>query len=330
MSNRNLIDLKDVPYTINFEPDFLKDAKYADVLPNNEMRKLAYAKVRHTSVPDVMEFTRQFHRAKGLFYLEMMHLECTAPCKVTIDLHQPALIFPVALRGDISILGPNEVILKEGQALAEIVPAKSYSTIIRPGSFKLFLLLPSISTLGDHVPYLNKYCDQLLDGGEAEVFDVVKIGKRKSRLITSIANCSESTSHERDSKIWALMISLIRLYIDNIKNVHQFYRRKDLELIQKIKEHIDSSSDQSRLLTVEGLSKLFDMNKRAITPLFKNEFNVSPYDYIISIRMELAREQLKNGLKIKEVANKLGYAAPETFSRAFKIHYGYLPSEIVI
>ncbi|MCD0489701.1 helix-turn-helix transcriptional regulator [Pedobacter sp. MC2016-14] len=330
MSNRHQTDQKNVPYTLVFETDFLKDATYTDVLPNKQMRKLAYAKVRHTCVPGVMQLTRQFHTANGLFYLEMIHLECSTAFTLSLNLHQPALIFPVVLKGDISISDFDHIILKEGQALAEILPAKSYSTTIQPGSFKVFLLLPSIATLGAYVPYLNKYCEQLLDGGDIEVFDIIKIGRRKRRLISNIVDCKEAVGHERDAKIWAMSISLIKLYTDNIRNVQQFFRKNDIELINKVKDYIDSHSYQNILLTVEGLSMLFDMNKRAITPLFKNEFNVSPYGYIISIRMELAREHLKNGLKIKEVANKLGYAAPETFSRAFKLHYGYLPSEIVI
>ncbi|MCD0489945.1 hypothetical protein LPB86_17010 [Pedobacter sp. MC2016-14] len=177
------------------------------------MRKLAYAKVLHTSVPGVMEFTRQFYTAKGLFYLEMMHLDCTAPFELTVDMHHPELVFPVVFKGDVSLPDPLDIVLQEWEAVAEIVPPKAYSTTIQPGKYKVLFLLPAISTVANHVSFTEDELNSLCVKFDVALFSVVKVSRRKKTIIRKIADCTEAIHHERDAKIWAMMISLIKLYV---------------------------------------------------------------------------------------------------------------------
>jgi len=48
--------------------------------------------------------------------------------------------------------------------------------------------------------------------------------------------------------------------------------------------------------------------------------------YIHDLKMERARELLRSGKKISEVAEILGYMNPKNFTRVFKKHYGIAPS----
>jgi transcriptional regulator GlxA family with amidase domain len=44
--------------------------------------------------------------------------------------------------------------------------------------------------------------------------------------------------------------------------------------------------------------------------------------------MNIAADLLRsNGMKVTEAAQRVGYASDAAFSRAFKAHFGYAPSE---
>jgi len=80
--------------------------------------------------------------------------------------------------------------------------------------------------------------------------------------------------------------------------------------------------------------KLKDMAERVyISPqylsgLFKKEMNMTISDYIAKIRMERAKELLKDtGLSIGEIAEKTGYKDIRHFSTMFKRLTGLTPSE---
>jgi len=60
--------------------------------------------------------------------------------------------------------------------------------------------------------------------------------------------------------------------------------------------------------------------------LFTEEMGQHPSDYLISLRIERAREYFTHTtLSVVEVSHKLGYDA-SYFSRLFKRHTGYAPS----
>ena len=79
-------------------------------------------------------------------------------------------------------------------------------------------------------------------------------------------------------------------------------------------------------LTLEDLSRLCDMS---IPSLEKTVFRYSHCGVIYlynSIRMKKAREYLKEGMSVKEVAVVLGFSNQNYFSTAFKKHFGKPPS----
>ena len=63
--------------------------------------------------------------------------------------------------------------------------------------------------------------------------------------------------------------------------------------------------------------------------IFKSSFGISPFDYMLSRRMNHARHLLNStNLIIKEVAIECGYECPYYFSLSFKKHFGLSPSEM--
>ena len=55
---------------------------------------------------------------------------------------------------------------------------------------------------------------------------------------------------------------------------------------------------------------------------------IRPIDYIIQYRLKKSFEMLNDGYKVREVALSVGYDDPYYFSRLFKKHFNFSPSEV--
>ena len=80
--------------------------------------------------------------------------------------------------------------------------------------------------------------------------------------------------------------------------------------------------------------KKFPLNYDYLRRLFKKEVGVSPREYLLNGRMELARGIILGGLSIRysdytvsQLAEACGFADPLYFSRVFKKYFGVSPSE---
>ncbi|MED3498175.1 AraC family transcriptional regulator [Brevibacillus agri] len=80
-------------------------------------------------------------------------------------------------------------------------------------------------------------------------------------------------------------------------------------------------------ISLESLAEQFCYSARYLTRLVKEETGHSPIDYVISLRMEKAKELLaRTDAKLQEVAAAVGYQDVLYFSRLFKKHTGMTPS----
>lgn len=83
-------------------------------------------------------------------------------------------------------------------------------------------------------------------------------------------------------------------------------------------------SDES--LSVETMAAQLKVSRTNLYTIVHREFSVTPADYILDLRLKKAEALLKEGLKVREVAMKCGFADPKYFSKVFKKYYGILPS----
>ena len=75
-------------------------------------------------------------------------------------------------------------------------------------------------------------------------------------------------------------------------------------------------------------AQLFFINKNYMCRKFKNTFHISMVSYLNQIRIDRAKELLANpGIKIKDVANLVGYEDEKYFSRQFHKNTGISPNE---
>lgn len=90
-----------------------------------------------------------------------------------------------------------------------------------------------------------------------------------------------------------------------------------------MKEHYSSPD-----LTMAALAQELEISPVTMSVAFKNRMGVNPSDYLGIIRMEKAKELLKNSdMKIKDVSAAVGYEDDHVFLRRFKKYVGKTPGQ---
>lgn len=91
-----------------------------------------------------------------------------------------------------------------------------------------------------------------------------------------------------------------------------------------IKSYIDRNIYER--LSIEQLSKHMNLSRSQVSRVFKKSYGVTPYDYILTRKIDTAKLLLKNtSLTIKEIAFKLNFADEHYFSNVFLQKTGVRP-----
>jgi AraC-like DNA-binding protein len=81
--------------------------------------------------------------------------------------------------------------------------------------------------------------------------------------------------------------------------------------------------------TVKSLAQIATMSRSIFAERFTAAVGEPPLRYLSRWRLTIAADLLRSGgLKVTEAAYRSGYASDAAFSRAFKAHFGYAPSEV--
>ncbi len=88
------------------------------------------------------------------------------------------------------------------------------------------------------------------------------------------------------------------------------------------KEYADSNFTMSVLAEKLGISSV------TLSVNFKNEMDISPSDYLATVRMEKAKELLRHtNKKIRDISSEVGYEDDHVFTRRFKKYTGKTPGQ---
>ncbi len=94
-----------------------------------------------------------------------------------------------------------------------------------------------------------------------------------------------------------------------------------------LKRFIDNNIDKK--LTLEEIAKSNGYSLSQICRIFKEEFNVSIYEYILNRKLLLAKKYLsKTNLPIGELAYRLNFNSTHHFSNFIKKQTGFTPTQI--
>lgn len=97
---------------------------------------------------------------------------------------------------------------------------------------------------------------------------------------------------------------------DGNANRQEFYVRKAVEYIEM---------NYSRHITISQMAEYTGLDRSYLGALFKEHMNITPKEYLMSLRVSKACELMKNtNLSIGDIARSVGYGDPLLFSKVFK------------
>lgn len=139
--------------------------------------------------------------------------------------------------------------------------------------------------------------------------------------ILEICKNKPLTANEMNRQCAAVFTELI-MFISNEINNNDSISEEALIL----KNYIDLHTEED--ISIKALSKLILRSESQTIRIFKNNFNMTPYDYLLNSKINRAKIIIANtNLSIKEIAYRLGFSDEHYFSNIFRKKTGVAPSK---
>jgi AraC family transcriptional regulator, transcriptional activator of the genes for pyochelin and ferripyochelin receptors len=120
----------------------------------------------------------------------------------------------------------------------------------------------------------------------------------------------------------ALQLNTSLIKVDNKK-----VNKRSKDVLHEVKEYLENSFLEEHSL--RSICQRFGVNEFALKNGFKETFQTTVFEFILSRRLEHARDLLLNAdCTIQEVGSKVGYKYPNHFSTAFKNKFGISPGKL--
>jgi len=114
---------------------------------------------------------------------------------------------------------------------------------------------------------------------------------------------------------------LLAPFFENVSDIDP-----NIQRFFKVIEHINLHISED--ISIDSLSEIVNLNTVYFSNVFSKTFNISPKQYIIEKRLELAQLLLANTLyTVKQIAIKSGFRDDKYFSKLFKSKINMTPIE---
>ena len=129
-------------------------------------------------------------------------------------------------------------------------------------------------------------------------------------------------------RICGALFEFLLLKIEDTATLVTHARDPAREAFLRCKALIDAQAE--RLGTLEEIARAASVEASSVCRWFRRYQGTSPYQYLLRRKMNLAAEHLvENGGLVKEAAQRVGFADPYHFSRAFKSVHGVAPRDLL-
>jgi AraC-like DNA-binding protein len=154
-----------------------------------------------------------------------------------------------------------------------------------------------------------------------------------------------TATHTRDAMLFAGLTELYKVLVDPQQDVLrkqslavEFFTEVQLRLNpveQPLREpnfKLERAADYIRdhctqLLKLEDICAAAQLSPSYLIRAFKQHYGMTPHAYLVNRRIQFAREQLRSGKLIADVALEAGFADQAHFQRAFKQHLAATPGQ---
>lgn len=140
---------------------------------------------------------------------------------------------------------------------------------------------------------------------------------------SSALSCFGESLHEDIEQ----RVHIFNAHDQNEKISLQHINRKKTRFVTDIKQYIEEHYGDENM-SLQKISKHMYLTPSYICVLFKDEMNTTINQYISQVRIEHAKEMLKDErLKVKDISTKVGYVDSNYFTKIFKKLTGLTPQE---
>lgn len=158
-----------------------------------------------------------------------------------------------------------------------------------------------------------------------DLSDVPVVSAAFTALLDEITNPTEGTRPLTSALMKACLVVLLRRHLQESRKsgaVPALFH--DPRIGRTIAAVLDRPATAH---TVDSLAKVAGMSRSAFAREFKLELGLTPMDFVVRVRLNLAhRLLLSTGIAVEGIAAMVGFSSRSHFSRLFREHYGADPS----
>ncbi len=165
---------------------------------------------------------------------------------------------------------------------------------------------------------------------KSEIIKNAKIAAKEFNLDENVLLANISSIKTFSEKYITSLTEILQMAVDYIW-LNNIVSIKNLSLAHSIDIYIKKNLKSD--LSVEGLSRMFNISVSTLYKISNNQFGCGLQAYIINCRINAAKELLKKTDKIytiSDVANEVGISDVNYFIRIFKKQVGMTPKQFQI
>lgn len=150
------------------------------------------------------------------------------------------------------------------------------------------------------------------------------------KLFTDLYNLEKYRPDYYAFEMKILMLRLILLILKELgggPSRQKESRKLSADPIFTVKEYLETHVYQ--VLTLEEISRKFNYNKYHLEKKFNKYFGMPISRYFNILRVEAAKEQIRNHVSVTQIAEMLSFHSIYSFSRFFKRHVGVSPANFL-
>lgn len=150
--------------------------------------------------------------------------------------------------------------------------------------------------------------------------NIISVQKNRDDIEYTLNKVVDEFSSDNSSteQLQKLLINELMIYISRVLPYElSDYNSKDFNLALDLKNEFEKNySDEFKL---KDLAKKYGVSVSTLAHTFKNIVGVSPFEYLLSCRIAVAKKYLtKSGIPIGEIVDICGFTDNSNFSRTFK------------
>lgn len=258
----------------------------------------------------------------------------SAPAVLSASAARPALELRIALRNKIRGTWDNVVtpelppLYYQFSFVPHIVTRARFEAGLEYETFDIHFDLDYLGKLGiDYVSFV-RFIEQIL---KDKATDLSPSPHRCPPLMLEAVRAILVNNYSEKGKAWLLQLNVENILlaaledVDRLETILPDLTMSQVKALYEVKRLIDESVPHypgNKQLCRKTYLNFFVLNFG-----FKRLFDITPYKYYNSLRMEMSKDLLLRGEPVSSVSAEVDFLAPRAFARAFKDMYGITPRE---